>query len=94
MEHNRLSLSLAGLLMASTPLHAAEPGGDPLEVGTTLHRIDEAVVKADFEAAGFVLDAEADFLRNSEDDKSIDPFQPQTRRKTDRFVLRFRKPGA
>ena len=27
MKHKRLSLSLAGLLLASTPLHAAEPGG-------------------------------------------------------------------
>ena len=27
MKYNRLSLSLAGLLLAATPLHAAEPGG-------------------------------------------------------------------
>ncbi len=74
--------------------HAAALGGDPIEVATTLHRIDESVVKDDLAAAGFVLEAEADFLRNPDDDKSVDPFRPQTRRKTDRFILRFRKPDA
>jgi predicted methyltransferase len=71
--------------------HQAEPGS-PAETGNTLHRIDSAVVIADLEAAGFVLDGESDVLRNSEDDYSVNVFDPAVRGKTDRFVLRFRKP--
>ena len=71
--------------------HQAEPGS-PAETGNTLHRIDSAVVIADLEAAGFVLDGESDVLRSSEDDYSVSVFDPAVRSKTDRFVLRFRKP--
>lgn len=72
--------------------HAADPGGDTVEVATTLHRIDPAVVLADFENAGFVLDGESHVLRNPEDNKTINVFDPTVRRKTDRFIYRFRKP--
>jgi len=57
----------------------------------SLHRIDPAVVMRDFEAAGFVLDGEADFLANPGDDYSKNVFDPNVRRKTDRFVWKFRK---
>jgi predicted methyltransferase len=33
----------------------------------TFHRIEEGVVKSEVLAAGFVLDGEADFLRNPDD---------------------------
>ena len=56
------------------------------------HRIDPAVVRADFEAAGFVLDAESDALRRTDDDRAMRIFNPAIRGKTDRFILRFRKP--
>ena len=39
--------------------HAAKPGGDTRAVVEKLHRIDPAVVRADFERAGFVLEARA-----------------------------------
>ena len=71
--------------------HQAEPGS-PASTGNTLHRIDSAIVIADLEAAGFLLDGESDVLRNSEDDYSVNVFDPSVRGKTDRFVLRFRKP--
>ena len=58
----------------------------------TLHRIDPAIVKRDFAAAGFVLDAESDVLRNPADDLSKGVFDPAVRGKTDRFMLRFRRP--
>ena len=51
-----------------------------------------AVVKADFEKAGFVLEATSDLLRNPDDDHSKLVFDPSIRGKTDRFVLKFRKP--
>ncbi len=72
--------------------HAANPGGDTREVVEKLHRIDPAVVKADFRRAGFVLDGESELLRNPADDRSLNVFDDKIRGKTDRFVLRFRKP--
>jgi predicted methyltransferase len=72
--------------------HADEPGA-PIENVAERHRIDPAIVRRDFKAAGFVLEAEADFLANPGDDYSKSVFDPSVRRKTDRFVMRFRKPG-
>ena len=66
--------------------------GSPRETGGTLHRIDPSIVITDLENAGFVLDAKSDLLRNMEDDHSLGVFDPGVRGKTDRFVLRFKKP--
>ncbi len=71
--------------------HYAE-AGSPRETGGTLHRIDPGIVIAELEKAGFVLDAKSDLLRNMEDDHSLGVFDPSIRGKTDRFVLRFKKP--
>jgi predicted methyltransferase len=71
--------------------HAAPPGS-PAETGGTLHRIDPAIVQRDFEAAGFVLEAQSDALRNSADDFSKNVFDPAVRGRTDRFIMRFRRP--
>ncbi len=73
--------------------HVAVPGGDTREVVEKLHRIDPAAVKADFERAGFVLEAQSDMLRVREDDHSKNVFDPSIRGRTDRFVYRFRKPA-
>ncbi|WP_037504180.1 class I SAM-dependent methyltransferase [Sphingomonas jaspsi] len=72
--------------------HAANPGGDTRKVVDDLHRIDPAVVRADFERAGFVLEAESDLLRNPADDHSKNVFDESIRGKTDRFIFKFRKP--
>ena len=72
--------------------HAASPGGDTRAVVEKLHRIDPAVVKADFQRAGFVLEAESDLLKNSADDHSLNVFDEKIRGKTDRFIFKFRKP--
>lgn len=72
--------------------HAAAPGGDTRAVVEALHRIDPAVVRADFERAGFVVEAESDLLRNPADDHSVNVFDEKIRGKTDRFVFKFRKP--
>lgn len=71
--------------------HRAAPGSG-VGVVQTLHRIDEEVVKREVIAAGFVLDGESELLRQPGDDHSKNVFDPAIRRKTDRFILRFRKP--
>jgi predicted methyltransferase len=73
--------------------HIAPAGGDTREVVDKLHRIDPAVVRADFERAGFVLEAQSEMLRSPEDDRSKNVFDPSIRGRTDRFVYRFRKPA-
>jgi predicted methyltransferase len=72
--------------------HHAEAGA-ARETGGTLHRIDPSIVIADVTSAGFVLEEKSDELRNMNDDYSKIVFDPELRGKTDRFILRFRKPG-
>jgi predicted methyltransferase len=75
--------------------HSAKQGSGLSDV-QTLHRIDEDAVKKEILAAGFKLDAESDLLRNAEDprDWNASPTQAGEKRGTsDRFVLRFVKPG-
>ena len=69
-----------------------KPGGDTRETVEKFHRIDPSVVKADFERAGFRLEAESELLRNPADNHSLLVFKPEIRGKTDRFVYKFRKP--
>jgi len=74
--------------------HSARPG-DGVTVTNTYHRIEEDVVKSEVLDAGFVLDGQADFLRNKDDTRlwNDSPRAAGERRGTsDRFVLRFRKP--
>ncbi len=69
--------------------HSAK-AGTGVSAGKTLHRIDEAVVVAEMQQAGFVLEAEGTFLRNPADTRetsSGDANPP-----TDKFALRFAKP--
>jgi predicted methyltransferase len=73
--------------------HIANPGGDTRETVEKLHRIDPAVIKADFERAGFVLEEQSDLLRNPADDHSLLVFDPKIRGNTDRAVFRCRKPA-
>ncbi len=69
------------------------PAGDTRALVDKLHRIDPQVIKDDFAHAGFVLEAESDVLRVPGDDINKLVFDPAVRGKTDRVVLRFRKPG-
>lgn len=72
--------------------HTGEPG-DTREVVDKTHRIDPAVVRADFERAGFVLVGTSDLLANPDDDLSVSVFDAGVRGKTDRFIMKFVKPG-
>ncbi len=70
-------------------------GGAGTSETKSLHRIEEDVVVSEIQAAGFVLDATADFMKNPADarDWNASPSAAGARRGTaDRFVLRFRKP--
>jgi predicted methyltransferase len=71
--------------------HAAAPGTPPASSGA-VHRIDPAWVKQMAAQAGFVLIEESDIMRNPNDDYSMTVFDPVVRRKTDRFLLKYRKP--
>jgi len=71
--------------------HSAEAGSGVRDVGT-LHRVDESVVVAEVEAAGFELVETTDLLRNPADARTLAVFDPGIRGKTDCFVLKFRKP--
>jgi predicted methyltransferase len=69
--------------------HSGRPGTGISESGT-LHRVEEAFLRKEVEAAGFKLVAEGNFLRNPNDprDKNTpDPPQPK-----DEFFLKFVKP--
>ena len=69
--------------------HSGRPGTGISESGT-LHRVEEAFLRKEVEAAGFRLAAEGNFLRNPGDprDKNT-PNPPQPK---DEFVLKFVKP--
>ena len=71
--------------------YVGEPG-DTRAIVDRLHRIDPATVRADFERAGFVFEAESDLLRVASDDHSRSAIDPEMRGRTDLFVYRFRKP--
>jgi len=75
--------------------HSAKQGTGLSDV-QTLHRIDEDAVKKEILAAGFKLDAESDLLRNPDDPRDWNPSPGaagEKRGTSDRFVLRFVKPG-
>ena len=72
--------------------HAAAAGSG-LRDTNTLHRIDEASVKSEVEAAGFKLERESDLLHNTGDPRTAHVKDPAIRGKTDQFILVFRKPN-
>jgi predicted methyltransferase len=76
--------------------HSAKPGSGLADV-ETVHRIDEANVRAEVEAAGFTLASEGSFLRNPDDprDWNASPRVAGAQRGTsDRFALKFVKPDS
>jgi predicted methyltransferase len=69
--------------------HSGRPGTGISESGT-LHRVEEALVRREVEAAGFQFIAEGGFLRNPNDPR--DRETPEPAQPKDEFVLKFRKP--
>jgi len=69
--------------------HSGRPGTGATETNT-LHRIEEAAVRREVEAAGFRFVAEGGFLRNPQDPRDAPVFKPK--QPNDEFVLKFFKP--
>ena len=69
--------------------HSAKTGAG-IGVGKTLHRIDQAIVLAEVQKAGFVLESESDFLRDPADTR--EESSGDAKIPTDKFALRFVKP--
>jgi len=70
--------------------HSAKAGAGP-EVGKTLHRIEEAQLRREVEAAGFKLEAQSGFLRDPGDPRDV-PLREVSNMATDRFALKYVKP--
>jgi len=105
--HDTVWLGTDRAKMNASIFAALKPGGEYVIVDhnaaadhgvadvKALHRIEEQVVRQEVEAAGFVLVAAADFLRNPGDarDWSASPSAAgEQRGHSDRFVLKFRRP--
>ena len=69
--------------------HAAAAGAD-IAVGKSLHRIDEAIVRKELEAAGFKFVAAGDFWRVPGDTRDFSSNRPPS--PVDAFVLKYQKP--
>lgn len=57
-----------------------------------LHRVDPAGAKQALEAAGFVVEAESDLLANPDDPKTVGVRDPSVAGKTQKILIRARKP--
>jgi predicted methyltransferase len=64
--------------------------GQGISVGKTLHRIEEATLRQEVEAAGFRLIGTGDFWRNAADSHDFPSFKRDM--PVDNFVLKFQKP--
>ena len=65
--------------------------GSGYDAPNSVHRIDSNIVRYQMAEAGFKLVEEAFYLRNPNDNKSINVFEKETRGKTDRFIYKFVK---
>jgi predicted methyltransferase len=70
--------------------HSAKAGSGSTAAGT-LHRIDEAYARSDFEKHGFKLVAKSEVLRRSDDPRDMITYKGEMLGKTDRFVMVFRR---
>ncbi len=81
------ALKPGGILVIAD--HSAREGKGISETNT-LHRIEEAVVKAELTAAGFRFVSEGSYLRHPEDPRDGKVFRSPV--PVDEFVLKFQKP--
>ena len=71
--------------------HATEKGAG-FTATSTLHRSDPEAVKTEVMAAGFEFVGSSDVIANSADDHTQKVFEQGMHDKTDRYLLKFRKP--
>lgn len=69
--------------------HSGNAGAD----NNALHRIEKALVVELALAAGFLVEGDSSLLSNSADDHTLMVFDDGIRGKTDRFLLKLRKPA-
>lgn len=70
--------------------HSA-PIGTGIEYSQDKHRIAPEYVIKELKKYGFQFAKQSELLANADDDYEISPFDPKVYRKTDRFVMLFRK---
>lgn len=70
--------------------HSAMTGAPP-ETGSLTHRIDPAIITRHATRAGLILVETSDLFLSPEDDLTLSVFDPAVRRRTDRFIYKFRK---
>jgi predicted methyltransferase len=68
----------------------ARDGTETDDTGT-LHRIDQAIVRAQLQGTGFTLEAEEFFLQNHDDDHSTKVFSEKESDLADKVIFKFRK---
>jgi predicted methyltransferase len=85
--------AMYGVLVPGGVLGIIDHSGAPDADNNALHRIEETLVIAAAEAAGFTVEAHGEFLHNANDPRTAGVFDPSVRGQTDRFVLRLRKPA-
>jgi predicted methyltransferase len=83
------SLKPGGIYMVID--HATEKGAG-FTATSTLHRSDPDAVKSEVMAAGFEFVGSSDVIANAADDHKTAVFEQGLHDKTDRYVLKFRKP--
>jgi predicted methyltransferase len=81
------ALKPGGILVLAD--HSAAAGAD-VSVGKSLHRIDEAIVRKELEAASFKFVAAGDFWRVPGDTRDFSSNRPPS--PVDAFVLKYQKP--
>lgn len=72
--------------------HSAKSGTGSADAGT-LHRIDQAYARKDFESHGLQFVKESNALRNPDDPRTQISYKPPALGHTDRFMMLFRKPA-
>ena len=82
-----------GVLVPGGVLGIIDHSGAPDADNKALHRIEESLVIAAAEAAGFTVEAHGEFLHNTNDPRTAAVFDPVVRGQTYRFVLLLRKPA-
>ena len=93
VDRAKMNRALFGALKPGGALVIADHSalaGAGTSVAKSLHRIEEATLRREIEAAGFRLAAEGDFLRHREDPRDSIVFRPRV--PVDEFVLRFVRP--
>ena len=82
---------IASLFLALAAISCSQQENEPVAKAAA-DRVDPALAISDMQQAGFVLESDSDLLANPTDDHSKGVFDPEVKGKTDRFILKFRKP--